>query len=355
MIEERVVTVLDRRDISVDLEGHLICKGQITLPEHEAFRIPSHKAISYKDRQLFACYAERDARTGFFKVAPGTHVIVLPETLAFEIERALTWVNARGVTLKGEQGEIHMRKSPLEISQKLSNWTLKIGETADGGCRIALSSALYSEKQDVLRRAIVNYWPHIDGKPQRLKVRFTVDPATRLACFGTSVRGAEFRKTTTSLQHFSPYLLADTLFPLSNSLPAFAESKLVRANISRDSFAWDCTAHASVRASAFVRGVGKEFIEALLRRSRMFDVRLKGEDVVWFVGGRDAHADGWTEPTYQEVRIKGELNAFGLCLDIKLSSSPRDAELTERLAIPWSALILRRFNVWQHREALMRI
>lgn len=350
-----MITVLDRRDISVDLEGHLICKGQVVLPEHKAFRIPSHKAISYKDRQISESCAERDARTGFFNIVQGTYVIVLPETLAFEIERALKWGSAKGLALKGEHGEIYSRKSPLEISQKLANWTLKIGETADGGCRIELSAALHSEKADVLRREIVNYWPNIDGKPQRLKIRFAVDPPTRLACFGRSVRGVEFKKTTTSLQNFSPYLLGDALFPLSHALPAFADDKLLSVTISEKVFAWGCTAYASVRASAHIRGVRKDLIEELLRRSRTFDVRVKGEEVVWFVGGRDAHDDGWTEPTFQEAHIKGELNEFGLALEIRLSASPRDADLTERLAIPWSALILHRLNIWQHREALMRI
>jgi hypothetical protein len=344
---------LDAGDIGMDLEGCLICRGRITLPDHPAFRITPHTAIAYKGGQICRSAAARDNKTGFFAAGRRANPVNLPPALAFELDRALKAPAGTDSRFQFEQGDIFLQSAPQALSQGLSNWALRVIDTPDQGRRVTLTADLASGKPGHLTKMAVNRWPEIDGKPQALRIDFEIDQPTRLACFGHPL-GATFMRKWRDSAEFSPHRLADVMVLPSGGIAAFSGDTVLDVGLTDKWIAWHPQG-LSPENTLFIYGFGKGFIDSVLERSPMFSLRLDGRSAIRIDPGHNTAETGWREPSFHTAQITGALNAFGLTLTFELMSSARDGDLTENFAIPWSTLILRRFDILWHRKTFMGV
>jgi hypothetical protein len=345
----------DPARICADLDGAMICAGELTLPHHPRAVLPRHRAVVYKDGIVHLAEAKRHPRLGFFTVAEPLAYVSMPRPFACAIEDNARFSAKAAMTFRGEAGSIGVKSSALPIAQGLTDWRLAISPAAGHGCRIRMSAALHTEKPDPIAGAPLNYWPKDGERPRRLAIRFVIPPLIRIACFGASIATIGPPETFALPQNFSPHRLTHAALLPSGAIAVFSDGKVLRANIMDDTLAWQSPAFSNVRGTVFIKGCGKKLIDSVLARSPSFEIVLKGRAAISVGGSRECGEDGFKAPSYDRALISGELDEFGLALQVNLRAEQDGAELIERFAVPWSTLILRRFNVMRHRPAFLGV
>jgi hypothetical protein len=355
-------------DIGVDLDGCIIARGHLELPPHPSYRMVPHDAILIDGRVLTPSFAKRNAKTGFFEITPKPFSIWLPASIAGQIASALPYSvlgdSASSMRLEAEEGHIVVQRAPRLLTQGLTGWRLEISECNDGSCNIMLSALLHTEKADFLKRRVINYWPLVDGKAQRLNLQFTVDFLTRVACFGGYVESESKTEKPIPLAahaHTSPLIAPD-----NSVFGYFGNGDVCKISIEDDQISWRANPCSNLQRLKnglvsdgnplldrfpviTVCGIGKKVLGALLERSASFSIALTQGKIGSINTG--SHEPDVAPPSIGLVSggVNACLSAKGLELDfVLLSEVGHDEKIEHTIVIPWPILILRKFNCGRH-------
>lgn len=176
-------------DVDVALDGALVGHGVLFHPAddegHFAALAAERVSISraFGSMRIARCRASRDS-SGFLRTEAFGSELLLPDALAAMIEHALgvgvrALVSAKFAHQTGVLADT--TRMDRRRTQPLSDWTIDIDE--DDGCvAVKLSAALHALHLQGWDKDASNYWSAQDGA--RVEVHFTINPATRIACFG---------------------------------------------------------------------------------------------------------------------------------------------------------------------------
>ena len=177
-------------DVDVALDGALVGHGVLLHHAddegHFAALAAERVRISrgFGGMRIARCHASRDG-SGFLRTETFGSELLLPDSIAAMIEHAL-WAGVRvPVSAKfAHQTGILADTICMDRrrTQPLSDWTIDIEEN-DGHVAVKLSAALHALHLAGWDKDASNYWSVQDGA--RVEVRFAINPATRVACFGS--------------------------------------------------------------------------------------------------------------------------------------------------------------------------
>ncbi len=176
----------------VALDGAIVAVGGLRHQSDDDGRFPTlfaeHVKISRTHgMRIVRCQASRDV-SGFLKVVELGSELQIPDPIKSMIERAL-WLGAErpiSAAFSDQAGQFtDTTRTDQRLSQPLSDWKVHISEE-QGEVSVVLSAALHALHIEDWQKNTSNYWK---GQPSaRLEAYFTVDPITRIACFGSYVR-----------------------------------------------------------------------------------------------------------------------------------------------------------------------
>lgn len=175
----------------VALDGAIVAVGALRHQTDDEGRFPSliaeHVRISRAyGMRLVRCQGLRDD-SGFLKVVEFGSELHIPDPIKSMIERAL-WLGTKqpiSATFSDQAGQLtDSTRTDQRLSQPLSDWTIHISEE-QGRVTVLLSAALHALHIEDWNKSTSNYWS--EQPTARLEACFTVDPITRIACFGSYV------------------------------------------------------------------------------------------------------------------------------------------------------------------------
>ncbi len=352
---------------SVDLEGNLIVTGSLTFPPDDdgkfIFADSVQLRISRPGYSIVRCTAERD-RSGFQKADHFGARLSLPSAFNM-IEHAIRFGTAKPVeaSVKSQAGSLSIPVSPTaDLRQPLSDWHLRI-EEIDGGVRVALSAALHATDLNPVFRSEQNFW---GGQPgSRIAVEFTVNNATRTACYGALFknRAAEGDGTPAAPEFSDASDLNierapvgpvaqfaicdgrwisfgdhDGLYPSIALTEHSHVTRLPNGFLSHGNYVWPRT---------WLRGV--DFL-ALAKVLGGGPVRVSGSSII---GSRSNDGrEGWSESS-SETAVELSLGKEGLSLDYFLKI--KDRPVHGRTTLPWELLILRYPALAKKRKQILAL
>lgn len=179
---------------SVDLDGNIIASGSIVHSQDDRGEFDPCDGDRLKISRgewmkIVRCSCVRED-CGFLRSEEYGAGVLVPAALATVITRALRLGAAepQSVTLNHQEGELSNSFDPTyHLCQPLSDWHLAIDER-EGEIFVVLSAALHARHLREWLESEANFWAQQPG--QRVEVRFSINAATRVACFGAYVAGA---------------------------------------------------------------------------------------------------------------------------------------------------------------------
>lgn len=185
-------------DATVALDGAIVATGTIDYPRDPAGEFPAPLAGQVHLSRgpglvLRPCRAPRDPASGFRRVDQVGAVLGIPAELAVPIARALEFGVEQPISihLPYQAGQLNSSDGgPRRASQPLSDWRMTL--TGRGGdVTVRLSAALRATMP--LKEWVVDTRDWWRDEGARIDAVFTVDAATRIACFGSYI--AELEET----------------------------------------------------------------------------------------------------------------------------------------------------------------
>lgn len=355
------------KSASVDLEGNLVAQGTMSHPVDDAEEFPPSGMDQLKIGRdacmtVIQCTAERED-SGFFRTNEVGPLLRVPEALSVIIMRALHR-GAKGAmiaTIGHQEGELASSSSRIAaLSQPLSDWRLRIEETG-GDVNVAISAALHAEHLRGWRSSERNFWA---GQPgARVEARFSIDAATRTACFGAYIpddrsdeggvpahplasKGSLLNIENAPVGPLREFGIRNgrwvmfSLGSLDSPMSSFTEhrdvQRLSNGFLSLGDYVWP---------RLWIRGAD---LGSIVRSLDAAPIRLSGNGIAASLSndGRE----GWSERGY-DVAIELRLSAAGLVLDYHLTVGSR--RVKEQVILPWELLILRYPALARKRQAIL--
>ena len=344
-------------DASVDLTGQLIAVGEIAFAADPAghFTPSPHASVRVSARaasiRLVGAKTWRDS-SGFLVIEEITPVVLTPEPLSLLIRRALGEQPAGPVraTLSSQDGWLESGRR----SQALSDWTLEIAAGGDD-LNIAISAALRAIDPipPVFANSRGNFWTAVAEDSPRVKIRFAVNRATRIAMFGTYFSGlqeAELLDAPPTVAAVSPRL-ADAPVALTGEIYGYGSDGRWISIFDGD------TGIALDRHRSPPRRYTNGFL-AYAADQQWPRLWLRGLDMTELVATTDGETTRlelqggslqWSDEmsTIDHARIDYRLTDCGLELSYHAEGPATQGQadqrerISGRLTIPWEILILR--------------
>jgi hypothetical protein len=175
----------------VALDGSLIAAGSMSHPVDEHGHFPSPHAdlirISrVRGLRIVRCRASREP-SGFLRAEEYGSELHLPPSLAAIIDRALKQGVREPVqvNLLHQDGQLSDSTSTIKtLTQPLTGWVMRIEED-EGTITVGLSATLHGTLLQDWNTSQSNYWN--SSQRATLEVNFSIDPVTRIACYGSYV------------------------------------------------------------------------------------------------------------------------------------------------------------------------
>ncbi len=340
----------------VALDGGLVAIGSLSHPTDDDGHFPSHVSECVRISRAYGmrivrCRAKR-LTSGFLKVDEFGSELGIPDPLSSMIEHALRNGAKQPivVTLTHQAGQLaDSTRTDKRLVQPLSDWTLDIRED-QGHITVQLSAALHGLDIEEWQKSTSNYW---SGQLKtRLEARLTVDPVTRIACFGSYVPSLPDTVSTPALLP-EPSLLStldinnapvgtftERVFGDGRWFSFFEATSLSYLVIVPESTPSRTTAgflglgSHSLGPSVSIHGLTMDAIWFATRNSPTVKRLDEGECVGTLTGGG---SDGWIEKI-TSVETEISLNETGLHFAIDIRA-PRTSLM--KFYLPWELLILR--------------
>jgi hypothetical protein len=336
--------------------------GEFAAAELTQFRLgrSSGRGINRRIGPITGAVGERES-SGFFRTVASGPQLSLPEPLAVMIGHAARFVSKEPIdaTLSYQGGSL-ANGSQRGLEQPLTDWKLHIEDIA-GELRVEISAALHATHLREWLKSERNFW---SGQPgSRIEARFSIDPATRAACFGCYIPDPGY--DAVEAPPAVPGTLDGSRLCLESAAVAPHEEFGVRnghwinVGLSSGTSPWVAfTRHDDVRRlpNGFVSHGSYVWPRFWFRG---FDVLSSlsslREHPVQFSGAGIGHVDEWGGPEGRTKRarqaaLEVALTIEGLTLDYALTT---DRTYEGRVVLPWELLILRYPMVAQRREALI--
>jgi len=173
------------------LDGSLIAAGSMSHPLDQHGHFPSPHAdflrISrVRGLRIVRCRASREP-SGFLRAEEYGSELHLPPTLAAIIDRALKQgvKEPVQVNLLHQDGQLSDSTNTIKtLTQPLTGWEMRIEED-EGTITVSLSAILHGTLLQDWKTSQSNYWN--SSERAMLEVNFSIDPVTRIACYGSYV------------------------------------------------------------------------------------------------------------------------------------------------------------------------
>ena len=343
---------------NVALDGSLIATGSMNHPIDEHGHFPSPDADCLRISRLRGlriarCRAFREP-SGFLRMEEYGSELHVPSSLAAIVDRALKHgvKEPVHVNLLHQDGQISDSTSTIKtLIQPLTGWAMRI-EDDEGTIRVALSAILHGSLIEDWNKSRSNYWN--TSQQSMLEVNFSIDPVTRIACFGSYVPALqEEPKIPASIPALSGKLnIADA--PVG-TFAQFAISGDRWISFYESTGEWksiSVTEHAPPTRTAqgllsdsrgyrwprlSIYGIDMDVIaSAMVNSQKITIVMQNGEHgELYYSHG----SDGSTSHVINQIKIDLKLDSFGLCFDY--TACTEKGERCGDFYLTWELLLLR--------------